>query len=149
MEVQIVIPTHPRPSDLPPLYLALPEGTGLGAFNMSSVTVCGQSYGGNDSDCGRLNNVQFFFVAAMPLLLPFAAFCVARWKDFVLPGIPSTNLNVLNRVSLSLSDRNLNFRRRSIPNTGETQQRGGAVEMQQVRISESQSGGKNLFWQIN
>eukprot|EP00519_Triparma_laevis_P014374 CAMPEP_0182490042 /NCGR_PEP_ID=MMETSP1321-20130603/30_1 /TAXON_ID=91990 /ORGANISM="Bolidomonas sp., Strain RCC1657" /LENGTH=269 /DNA_ID=CAMNT_0024692171 /DNA_START=42 /DNA_END=851 /DNA_ORIENTATION=- len=104
-------PLSPFPSLLL-LLLALPS-----AF--ASVTMCGQEY--ESTGCGRLNNVQFGFTVAIPLLLPALVFYAVRYKDFSLPGHPSTMA-----VSMSLSDRNVNFRRRSIPSANPPP---GSVEM--------------------
>ncbi|GMH84102.1 hypothetical protein TrVE_jg11176 [Triparma verrucosa] len=108
-------PLSPSPSFLL-LLLALPS-----AF--ASVTMCGQEY--ESTGCGRLNNVQFGFTVAIPLLLPALVFYAVRYKDFSLPGHPSSMVNNI-AVSMSLSDRNVNFRRRSIPSANPPP---GSVEM--------------------
>ncbi|GMH50740.1 hypothetical protein TL16_g00853 [Triparma laevis f. inornata] len=76
--------------------------------SLASITMCGQDY--DSVGCGRINNVQFGFIVAIPLIIPVLVFYAVRYKDFSLPGHPS-NIS----VSMSLSDRNVNFRRRSQP----------------------------------
>ncbi len=73
---------------------------------MSSPSVCSQEL--TDS-CSRVNNIGFFFLVFIPIIIPVMVCILAVYKDLFADFV-----NADGRVSISMSDRNLNFRRRSM-----------------------------------
>lgn len=46
--------------------------------SLASITMCGQDY--DSVGCGRINNVQFGFIVAIPLIIPALIFYAVRYK---------------------------------------------------------------------